>query len=48
MKHDLGLNQNVLELIGGTPMIKLNRITQKLRGVLHEIRRLQSRPLNQR
>ncbi len=32
MKHNLGVNQNVLELIGNTPMIKLNKITQNLEG----------------
>jgi cystathionine beta-synthase len=32
MKHNLGVNRNVLELIGNTPMIKLNKITQHLDG----------------
>ena len=32
MKQNLGVNQNVLELIGSTPMIKLNRITEDLEG----------------
>jgi len=32
MSHNLGINQNVLELIGNTPMIKLNKITQNLKG----------------
>jgi len=32
MKHNLGVNRNVLELIGNTPMIKLNTITQHLEG----------------
>ena len=32
MKHNLGVNRNVLELIGNTPMIKLNTITQHLDG----------------
>ncbi|MCK0130728.1 pyridoxal-phosphate dependent enzyme [Flavobacteriaceae bacterium F08102] len=32
MKHNLGVYQNVLELIGNTPMIKLNKITEHLAG----------------
>ena len=32
MKQNLGVNQNVLELIGNTPMIKLNKITEHLEG----------------
>lgn len=32
MKQNLGVNQNVLELIGSTPMIKLNKITEHLEG----------------
>ncbi|MDJ0644441.1 MAG: cysteine synthase family protein [Flavobacteriaceae bacterium] len=32
MKQNLGVNQNVLELIGRTPMIKLNKITEHLEG----------------
>jgi cystathionine beta-synthase len=32
MKHNLGVNQNVLELIGNTPMIRLNKITNNLKG----------------
>jgi len=32
MKHNLGVKQHVLELIGNTPMIKLNKITQGLKG----------------
>ncbi len=32
MKQNLGVNQNVLELIGSTPMIKLNKITENIDG----------------
>lgn len=32
MKQNLGVNQNVLELIGNTPMIRLNRITSEIKG----------------
>lgn len=32
MKQNLGVSQNVLELIGNTPMIKLNKITEGLSG----------------
>ncbi len=32
MKHNLGVTENVLELIGNTPMIRLNKITQQLEG----------------
>lgn len=32
MEQNLGVNQNVLELIGNTPMIRLNRITEGLKG----------------
>ena len=32
MSYKLGINQNILELIGSTPMIKLNKITNKLEG----------------
>ena len=32
MSHKLGINQNILELIGNTPMIKLNKITNNLVG----------------
>jgi len=35
MKQNLGVNQNVLELIGGTPMIKLNKITEGLKGAFY-------------
>ena len=35
MKQNLGVNQNVLELIGGTPMIKLNKITEGLEGAFY-------------
>ena len=32
MKQNLGVSQNVLELIGNTPLIKLNKITEDLDG----------------
>ncbi len=32
MNQNLGVSQNVLELIGNTPMIKLNKITKELDG----------------
>ncbi len=32
MKQNLGVNQNVLELIGNTPMIRLNKITGDIKG----------------
>jgi len=32
MKQNLGVSQNVLELIGNTPLIRLNRITEGLKG----------------
>ena len=32
MKQNLGVSQNVLELIGNTPLIKLNKITEGLYG----------------
>ena len=32
MRQNLGVNQNVLELIGNTPMIKLNKITENIDG----------------
>jgi cystathionine beta-synthase len=32
MKQNLGITQNILELIGNTPMIRLNKITQSLEG----------------
>ena len=32
MKQNLGVTQNVLELIGSTPMIRLNKITEDLEG----------------
>ncbi|RPD99600.1 cysteine synthase family protein [Aureibaculum marinum] len=32
MSHKFGITENVLELIGNTPMIKLNKITEKLDG----------------
>lgn len=35
MKQKLGITQNVLELIGSTPMIKLNKITNNLTGTFY-------------
>ena len=35
MKQNLGVNQNVLELIGKTPMIKLNKITEDIEGAFY-------------
>src|SRR6056297_4165732 len=32
MKEDLQVYDNVLQLIGNTPLIKLNKITQKFKG----------------
>ena len=32
MKQNLGVTQNVLELIGNTPMIRLNKITSEING----------------
>ena len=32
MKQNLGVTQNVLELIGNTPMIRLNKITNDIKG----------------
>ena len=32
MKEEINAHNNVLELIGNTPLIKLNKITQKMRG----------------
>lgn len=32
MKKNLNINHNILELIGNTPMIKLNKITENLEG----------------
>lgn len=32
MKQKLGVTQNVLQLIGNTPLIKLNKITKELKG----------------
>ena len=32
MKEDLQVYNNVLELIGDTPLVKLNRITQDIKG----------------
>ncbi|MCF6349609.1 MAG: cysteine synthase family protein [Flavobacteriaceae bacterium] len=32
MKQKLGITQNVLELIGNTPMIRLNKITENIEG----------------
>ncbi len=32
MKRNLSIHQNILELIGETPMIRLNKITEKLEG----------------
>lgn len=32
MKKNLNINQNILELVGNTPMVKLNNITEELEG----------------
>lgn len=32
MKRNISIHQNILELIGDTPMIRLNKITEKLEG----------------
>ena len=32
MKEEIKAHNNVLELIGNTPLIKLNKITQKMKG----------------
>ena len=32
MNNDFKAHENVLELIGNTPLVKLNRITSKMKG----------------
>ena len=32
MKEEINAHNNVLELIGNTPLIKLNKITQNMKG----------------